>query len=92
MINTGIRPKKIAKKIQYPYSFVRLKSMAEKYKINPGKKGLSEVRSLGMSQKDIVKFIQDIELTFGINLSDSDLSTVGNLLSLDQVISKKVKK
>lgn len=91
MIRTGLRPKSITKKIQYPYSFSRLKKMSNKY-ITKEKKGLSEINSLGMTNKDTVKFIQDVELTFGIKISDSDLSFVSNLLSLDNIISKKIKK
>lgn len=91
MIRTGIRPKKIGKRIQYPYSFLRLKEMAEKY-VTKDKKGLSEINSLGMTQKDTLRFIQDVELTFNVDISDSDLSTVSNLLSLDKVIGSKIKK
>ena len=90
MINTGIRPKKITKKIEYPYSFMRLKDMAEKYRSDK-KEGLGELNSLKMTRANTVKFIQDAELTFGIDITDSELNSVGSLLSLGQVISKKVK-
>ena len=92
MIRTGIRPKKITKKIQYPYSFIRLKVMSEKYKSKDKKKGLSEVNSLGMTRKQSLRFIQDIELTFNVDIPDSDLSSVGTLMSLGSVIAKKAKK
>lgn len=91
MIITGNRPKSIVKKIQYPYSLLRLKTMSKEY-VSKEKSGLSELNALGMTRKNTVRFIQDIEMTFGVSISDSDLNSVNNILTLGRAIEDKIKK
>ena len=89
MIRTGLRAKNMIQRIKYTYSFDRLKNIAKKY--TEKKQGLDKVNSLGMTKKDTVSFIQEVESTFDIKIPDSDLIGANDIMSLDRIISKKIK-